>query len=645
MTRWSRRWPIRNEDGVYLVLYAVLIVALLLMVAIVIDLGAVREDRRLNRSTADAAATAGAIDLLTSPELACTTAWNYALENLHLAPQSSPCAGFPPCTTTSTETARTGSVGDYTITITNPVVTGSSLLKADSVGPNITQPVSPTADGSQCNRLGVSINFTRDSTFAKVVGIRETSTTVHSVGLRVVDDNGVPLSLIVLHPTDCGVLTSSGSGGIEVTGTANPNLVGGILAVSNGTTNCGGSTPLVLDAGGTSHIYAQQPSHIFVAAMNGATCTAPACSAGQIDTVVPLGDRGIYPPPEDPLVVPDRSLVEGRYNCRANYSGTSGADQNYRTTYRRGTSGTILSACTSTMVTTPESDFVNHLFREVAAGSLEPLFPTIYTDCATIPAIINGPSRIDCALPNNFTLTVNGNVWFNNGAIITPASLVVNGNAVFNGGITMGTGNSLTVNGNAEFRGGEVRVTGDGAFTLQGASSGPGVCSTTNFVLTPTDCVRRSSSTANFAFVGTNVTGFLMKGVISMPATTVFGAGGPTDTSTQGPIIDVGGGGGVTWRAPTAGPFQNLLGWSDKVSSLSSNATWHNLNGGGGLNLEGIFFSPLAKVRMTGGSTVTPLRAQFWATALSQDGNAVFSMTPDGSFILVPVGTGTRLIR
>lgn len=644
MSRWWKRWPVRNEDGVYLVLYAVLIVALLLMVGIVVDLGAVREDRRLNRSTADAAATAGAMDLLTSAELACTTAWDYALENLNLSPATSPCAAFPPCTATSTETVRTASVGDYTISITNPVITGSSLLNADAVGPNITQPVSPTADGSQCNRLGVSISFTRDSTFARVVGINETSTTVHSVGLRIVDDNGVPLSLIVLHPTDCGVLTSSGSGGIEVTGTA-PNLVGGVLAVSNATTNCGGSTPLVLDAGGTSHISAQQPSHIFVAAMSGPTCSAPACSAGQIDVTAPLGDRGVYPPPEDPLVVPDRSLVDGRYNCRANYSGTSGGDQNYRTVYRRGTSGPILPACTSTQVTNPESDFVNHLYREVQAGALEPLTPTIYTDCGTIPAVIAGPSRIDCAMPNNFTLTVNGNVWFNNGAIITPASLVVNGNAVFNGGITMGTGNALTVNGNAEFRGGEVRVTGDGSFTLQGSTSGLGVCSTTDFVLTPTDCVRRSSTTANFAYVGTNVTGFLMKGAISMPATTVFGAGGPTDTSTQGPIIDVGGGGGVTWRAPTAGPFQNLLGWSDKVSTLGTAATWHNLAGGGGLTLEGIFFSPLAKVRMTGGSTVTPLRAQFWAAALAQEGSSVFSMTPDGSFILVPVGTGTRLIR
>lgn len=646
----------KDEDGAFLVLWAVMILGLLMMVAIVIDLGALRADRRVDRSAADAAATAGAFDLETSSAAACQTAWEYALENLgvSLGAATSPCGGFPVCTATATASYPvTQSVAGYTITITNPVVDTDPLLNAEAIGGDVAQTVTSTRDGKICNRLGVTIRYTRDSFFAKVAGFNQNSTSVHSVGLRVTDDNGIPLSLVVLDPTRCGVLTSNGNGGIDVTGTLNPNLVGGILAVSDASGACGGGTPsTVMDVGGNSHIAVQQPGHIYLARMTGPVCSLAerSCDPTQYDTTTPLGDRGFYPYPEDPIVVPDRGLVDGRYNCRANYN-TTGSEPNYRVVHKRGTSGTILPACNSTMVSTPESDFVNHLFREFTASptALEPLSPTIYPDCAAIPPVITGPSRIDCALPNNFTLIVNGDLWIKNSAILTPGSLVVNGNAVFDGGVTVGTGNSLVVNGNAEFRSGEIRASGSGVLTIMGNPTGT-ICSPTDFVLTPTSCARMSSPSANFVFLGPNVTGFRLNGgTVTMPATTVFGAGGPTATSTLGPIIDLVGGAVVVWRAPTDGPFNRLLAWSDKVSDLgtggSAASTWHTLSGGGGLTLEGIFFSPLAKVRLTGGGTVTPLKAQFWTGALQQDGNGVFSMTPDGSFILVPVGTGTRLIR
>jgi hypothetical protein len=133
-----------------------------------------------------------------------------------------------------------------------------------------------------------------------------------------------------------------------------------------------------------------------------------------------------------------------------------------------------------------------------------------------------------------------------------------------------------------------------------------------------------------------------------MSRMTVFAAGGPTATSTAGPTLNLGGGGSITWSAPTDGPFTNLIAWSDKVSQISgpgANATWHTLAGGGSINLQGVFFTPLARVNITGSSNIAPLRAQFWAGALTQGGSGTFSMTPDGSFILVPVGVGTRLIR
>lgn len=664
MTGWLSRRLRRDEQGAFLVLWALLLLGLLVMVGIVIDLGALRADRRADRATADSAATAGAFDVTVSSEQACRTAWQYAVRNLdeNLSAAGDPCTGFPPCVpaTSTTTVTRSGSVGGYTITISNPVINGDPLLQAEAVGGHVAQAPNTDTDGNACERVGVQISYTRDSFFAKVAGFDQGTTTVHSVARKVTGFDGLPLSLVVLHPTRCGVLTSSGSGGIEVTGTSSPGLVGGILAVSDATTGCSGATPRVLDVGGNSHITSSLPGHIFVARMTGPTCADPACDPTQYDNAAPF-DKGFNPYPEDPILVPDRGLVDGRYNCRANYDNPSGSDPNYRRVHRRGTSDAILPACNSTMVTTPESDFVNHLFREVNGGALEPVSPTIYPN-ATVPCsdlgstvtAIAGPARIDCAMPNNFTLEVAGDVWFNNVSTLNPTSLIVNGNTVFGGGLDLSNGRSAVINGNAEFRTGGVSVSGPtsggGALSVVGNATGT-ICNPADFVSTPTQCVRRSSLNAAFVFLRPGVASFgLTGGSVDLPAATVFGSGGPDPTNTTdttGPIFKLGGGGSVTWRAPTEGPFTSLLAWSDKVSdfSPSGSATWHQLSGGGGLTLEGIFFSPLAKVAMTGGSTVTPLKAQFWAASLNQDGGGVFSMTPDGSFILVPVGAGTRLIR
>ena len=83
------RRPDRDERGAFLVLWALLIVAMLVMVGIVVDLGSYREERRDNRRAADAAAAAGAIDLgstVVARVAACEKAWTYAWRNLGETP-------------------------------------------------------------------------------------------------------------------------------------------------------------------------------------------------------------------------------------------------------------------------------------------------------------------------------------------------------------------------------------------------------------------------------------------------------------------------------------------------------------------------------------------------------------------------------
>lgn len=185
----------RGEDGVFLILWALLLTALLTMVAIVIDLGALRADRRKDRAAADAAVTAGANDLLPlvpfvprqlDAQKACITAWEYAMRNLgESKPHPCPPPPAAPCDRTSTPAKITyGTItdGGYAVTVISPVPDGDALMDADAVGGDIPQAVS-AIDGNACDRIGIEISYTRQSIFGRVVGNDRNTTTVHSVAL------------------------------------------------------------------------------------------------------------------------------------------------------------------------------------------------------------------------------------------------------------------------------------------------------------------------------------------------------------------------------------------------------------------------------------------------------------------------------
>lgn len=241
-----------------MVLWALLVVALLTMVAIVIDLGALRADRRADRAAADAAATAGANDLPLGADIACATAWHYALRNLSLNPTSypSPCSGFPTCNPASpTAQSVQGIANGYRITISNPVLTGDPLLRAESIGSDIAQPADATFDGEPCDRLGVQISYTRQSTFGQAVGKSENTTTVHSVARYAssVGTGGEKPALVTLEQVrNCTIDVGQGLIHAVATG-AQPAL---IYTDSAGTgANCGPGGDTVFE-GGNGEIYA-----------------------------------------------------------------------------------------------------------------------------------------------------------------------------------------------------------------------------------------------------------------------------------------------------------------------------------------------------------------------------------------------------
>lgn len=654
VSRTGRRG--RGEQGVFLVLWAVMLLALLLMVAIVVDLGALRADRRTARSAADAAAVAGGADLFAGAELACETAWNYAVQNVGkditdptLTPP--PCSDFATitCNPSAIET-RTGIAGEYTIAISNPVPNGDPLMDAEAVGANIDQ-VETTSDGDACDRLGVKITRSRETLFARVAGHSSNTTGGHSVGLVLSGIEGVPASLVVLDPTRCPAISSSGNGGIEVTGTS-ATLVGAILAVSDAShADCSATTPVLdVQTGATlSHITVTDPGDIYLTALTGGSCTSSpkACNPTQNSATT-----GYSPAPKRPKDPPDRGLVDYKYNCLGGYSSPT----NYRTVFHRGVSGDVLPACGN-----PAAGYVNAAMTAFRGNALRPTTippANIFTGggfCSGLPATISGNAKIECRVPNGHNLTVTGDLWISNTQSIAPGALIVNGNAVFGGGVGLGTGNLLRVNGNAEFQSGDVSVSGAGVLEILGNPTGFACDAATLLAAaSAATCVRSSSPDASFVYLRSGVGTFgLNGGTVNLSNTTVFAddASNPSATPAvySGPKFNIGGGGTVTWLAPSAGPFEHLLAWSDKVTNYQNNGTFnatsHSLSGGGTVTIDGIFFTPTAGVQFTGNTSITPQRAQFWANTLHQDGGGTFVMTPDGSFIPVPVAQGSRLIR
>jgi hypothetical protein len=255
----DRRDRDRDEEGAYLVLYALLAVVFCIMAAIVLDLAALRSGRRADRTAADLAATAGAVELdVTEPASfsgACDAAWGYVLANRTEAQGTitpPDCTGaFPAtdsCTAATSARTATGSIGPITVEITHPVPDSSPLMLAEAQGGDIAQSIVPTADGTACERLAVRIVRPRTFLFSQVVGIFSATTDVHSVArpLTTSSSTEVP-SVVALERDACGALVTDPGAGALVLGSAAQAGVAVVDSSASGA-GCGGAVHAI-DAG------------------------------------------------------------------------------------------------------------------------------------------------------------------------------------------------------------------------------------------------------------------------------------------------------------------------------------------------------------------------------------------------------------
>jgi hypothetical protein len=141
-------------------------------------------------------------------------------------------------------------------------------------------------------------------------------------------------------------------------------------------------------------------------------------------------------------------------------------------------------------------------------------------------------------------------------------------------------------------------------------------------------CTATSSADAAFVYVRKgdwNVTG----GMIDVRHTMVHLVDGYLKVASAAP----------SWSAPNVGPFASLSLWTEKASNK------FQINGGAGVSLNGIFFTPeAAPMSLSGGGDWGQLHAQFVSYQLAVSGGAVLTMAPDPRSVALPP-SDRQLIR
>ena len=309
----------RDEDGAYLVMYALLAVAFFTMAAVVLDIAALRQGRRADRTAADLAVTAGVTELVSNDPFSfagtCEAAWGYVLANRTQAAGtiSAPdcVATFPSAVSCDPTLARTatGSVGPITVEITHPVPDSSPLMLAEAQAGDIPQTVAPASDGAPCERLAVRIVRSRTFLFGQIAGVLGGSTDVHSVAraLSTTSTTEVP-AVVVLEPTACNALVTDGLGGnLELGGAG----LAGLAVVDSAASWCGGA--FAIDPG-PDGIQALAAGPVSPQIRSFALSQSTFASAYDPND---LGSGILAPTPTPALTRTGRALVDSRYRCPA----------------------------------------------------------------------------------------------------------------------------------------------------------------------------------------------------------------------------------------------------------------------------------------------------------------------------------------
>jgi hypothetical protein len=602
----------RAEGGYTLIMVAASMFLLLGAAALAIDLSAVRLDRASDQRVTDTAAAAGALSVASGNGIAgCETALAYVTVNTPgiSSLDLSGCASFSTSCSATVAREYTQVAGRFTVTYVHPVPDSHDLMTPGALG-SPTRAVDPQ-DGNGCERVGVQITSVADATFARILGVNEMPTTVHTVARAAIGGgSGTPVNLLVLDRFGCQGFLVRGQAVVIVDAVLNPTtgaLEAGVAAADSIGTNpvCTQGTGGVISIEGNNALFRadgpagcpiQTGTHAQGALSVGEGCgfiqTAaagtPGCAGGGVNApACTPGGGGSNRPNPVPTALPaplTRAPVDHRYNCKLDYT-TIPASVAWATDPLTVANEQNIPACSGTGMP--------HVQNWIAAigQTNTPIGYTRYgsPDSCSVSSLTFGSGNwyIDCD-----TFSVTGSVTFGTGGS-TPTNVVFKGHvSVTSNGSGLIVNNSLANPGTVFFRGQGPTSSGSKGTLTKGGGS--------NLVF-------------NYSTV------YMAK------ATRVALAGN--------------GSGQLTWIAPDSGPFDDLALWSDSelIQDWAGNAA---------LTMEGVFFTPLAIGQYTGNGGLAQVNAQWIADKLWLGGNGTLVIRPQYGRAVQPPGIpGTTLIR
>ena len=636
--------PLDRNTGQTLILVALLLTAMMVVAAIVLDFSVVRADRQQNRSAADAAVTAGLRSLdggtgvpwpwqgacvayrflvVNSPEMSSITgSWKTAAGGPPPVPDPCPVPFGPtpsdPCVANDPDTWAwfdgTADGGRIKVDIKAGYDISSETFPGDPLIPP--DPGDP-AQG-HCDNLAVIIKETQEPGFGVLANSWTSFTSqVRSVGRAVIGDDGdVPVALLLLERNDCRVINIDGSnarvisrgfgdrpGLIHADSLGNGADCGKILEGNfssnwtspDGTITCTAPCPRILAEDAETPVGSEAEGIIGVYAMIGPG-GVPGNASTPCPTTVEAQPGGC--PEGRPLI--GRAPVDARYLTPM---------------------GTLRAEATTRVNWTPAIASANGF--TILDCNFNPLGPGSSADQKLF---------INCADANTAPFNF-------------PAS---NAEVVFNGDVTVGGGPGSVLSiadPRKVYIKGSVKLTRSFDVNLNAKAN----CQA-RFA---EDRTKSTKLVIGGSVVGTGNAGlracqtmiYMMNG--ALPGT----AGVAPYANAFAGTISLAGGGAVDWSAPNVSStaptaaqlneFEDLALWTETESGSS-------ISGGGGIFMRGIFFAPNANpFEIKGGGTQEIGRdAQFVVRKLRLTGNAFIAMRPDpANAILVPYFKSFALVR
>lgn len=674
---WSHRGSADGERGATLILIALVITALFVITALVVDLSFVRQNRQADKSATDFAAAAGirALDDL-SGEIRVwkgicaardfVVANNDELSSLTPADENWLAVPTDPCTSPpSTACAGPATWGTY-----RGIADGGRIRVTIQNGYKLPDPDFPedtseyggdTAD--PCEQLAVIIREHEDEFFGGVVGSTGHITKIRSVG-RLNRDPGAPApaALVLLEQTGCKAIEIQGASNASVTVAGVGSTPGMIHADSDGST-C--SDDYIFSVGANSVTSPKIIAGSATAANAAGSIEAGALTAYALHAGAAAANPGATYDPDttprkvcarrDPTAFPD--------DCKAMPPDVTGAlpSGNDRVT-RAAADGRYLGALNTLL------DSIDTWTDSNPPPATGPDAWRIVTNCDNpAPLLVEPRIFINCK----------GGAWNAKGFSFadTVRHIVVDGHLVLEGGsLVMGSPDTVYIRGKAGEAG--IRTAGSAAqLSINTGAATPAI-----------DCDSRQSHLFNNGLLQTARTKVVVgtggletagnDGQLRLCATTLFLVDN-THTSTSfdtadGPCelksamyrapyangcqgrITVKGSASVDWSAPNVtegdpaphfNKFEDLAFWTETHLG-------NTVEGSGLVELAGIFFTPNADPFRIAGSEEAGIPkfdlkdAQFVTRRLqvSGGGNLVLAPQPKNA-IQIPQLGGFALVR